>query len=521
MGTLLGKRSASVYFYVLILCTTLILWGNFTITLCSILLATFWTLNGNFRSGFKTLIQRKTSLLYLVICALILGRVAIQLLQDEAVLIFTAYLPLLIFIVAIGSQKELPHGKFNSIMLVFVAAIVINTVYCSISYLINYTDTLNFRRIGLFMSHIRLSLFAVMGIATCTHYLFFNRELETKRERIFLWISLSWLVIFIVLSKVIIAYTILGFLLLIFIFLQLKKHNSMKVKALIVALFFLGIAGIAAVLYGEARYFISRDVYPSKITEKTRNGNEYNTLLNKQTIENGHYAGIYICKKEIDSCWLAATGISLYEVNKQGYPLYTTLYRYMASKNLRKDAEGFAQLTNDDITNVIDGFTNYRFTSNFSIRKRIYEAFWEIYEYANNGDANDHSITQRIEFLKCATKTIQKYPWFGVGAMAKKEMAITYHETNSPLSKSHWNLPHNQFMLMGVMTGIVGLVIFIACLVGLIVYSRKKWNAITISWFAAMILSFFSEDTMNTHAGLAFCAYFGALVLFAQPEKEQ
>lgn len=521
MGSLLGKYSASAYFYVLILCTALILWGNFAITLCSIVLATFWTLNGNFRSGFKTLIQRKTSLLYLVICALILGRAAIQLPQDEAVLILTTYLPLLIFIVALGSQKELTHGKFNSIMLVFVAAIVINTAYSFISYLINYTDTLNFRRIGLFMSHIRLSLFAVMGIAICTHYLFFYRELVTRRERIFLWISLTWLVIFIVLSKVIIAYTILGFLLLIFIFLQLRKHSSIKTKAIIVTLFFLGIGGIAAVLYGEARYFISHDVYPTEITEKTRNGNEYNSLRNKRTIENGHYAGIYICKKEIDSSWFAATGLSLYDINKQGFPFYTTLYRYMASKNLRKDAEGFEQMTNDDITNVINGFTNYRFTSNFSIRKRIYESFWEIYEYANNGNPNDHSITQRIEFLKCATKTIQKYPWFGVGAMVKKEMAVTYRETNSPLSRSNWNLPHNQFMLMGVMTGIVGLILFVACLIGLIAFSRKKWNAITISWFAAMTISFFSEDTMNTHAGLAFCAYFGALVLFAQPEKEQ
>ena len=282
MGSLFGKHSASAYFYVLILCTALILWGNFFITLCSILLATFWILNGNFRSGFKTVIQRKTSLLYLIICTLILGRVAIQLPQDEAIQVLTAYLPLLIFIVALGSQKELTHGKFNSIMLVFVAAIVVNTAYCFISYLFNYTDTLNFRRIGLFMSHIRLSLFAVMGIAICTHYLFFYRELETKRERIFLWISLTWLVIFIILSKVIIAYTILGFLLLIFIFLQLKKNRTIKAKALIVALFFLGIGGIVAVLYGEARYFISHDAYPTEITERTRNGNEYNTLLNKQ-----------------------------------------------------------------------------------------------------------------------------------------------------------------------------------------------------------------------------------------------
>lgn len=520
MRSLLAKLSASIYFYVLIVCSALILWGNFFITLCTIFLATFWILKGNYRSGFQTLVQRKSSLCYFIICALIFVRAGVQLPQPDAVKLLTAYLPLLIFVLAIGSQKELTHGKFNSIMLVFVAAIVINTAYCSIAYLINYTDTLNFRRIGLFMSHIRLSLFAIMGCVVCAHHLFFDKS-SGKHERIFFSISLAWLVIFLVLSKILIAYTILGFLFLIFMFLQLKKNSSAKTKAVIVSLVIIGVVGVTAVLYSEARYFFARDTYPDEITEKTRNGNEYNKIQNKRTIENGHYASIYVCTKEIDSSWRAATGFSLYDGNEQGYSHYTTLYRYMASKNLRKDAEGFAQMTSDDITNVLEGFTNYRFTSNFSIRKRIYEAFWEIYEYANNGDPNDHSITQRIEFLKCATKTIQKYPWFGVGGSMKKEMAVTYRETNSPLSRSNWNLPHNQFMLMGVMTGIVGLVIFVACLIGLIAFSRKKWNAITISWFAAMTISFFSEDTMNTHAGLAFCAYFGALVLFAQPEKEQ
>ncbi len=499
----------------------LLLWGNFLITLCTILLATFWVLNGNYGTGFKTLVQRKSSLCYLLICALIFGRSVIQLPQSEAVKLLTTYLPLLIFVVAIGSQKEVTRDKFKTIMLVFVAAIVVNTCYCIVTYLINYTDTLNFRSIGLFMSHIRMSLFVIMGCVICAHYLFFEKGSKTPYERIFLWSSLIWMMVFIVFCKILIAYTILGFLTLIFIFLQIKKNNNSKTKALIIGIFLLGVVGVMAVLYSEARYFFSHDVFPTEIGKKTRNGNTYNNLENKRTIENGHYSGAYVCTKEIDSCWRAATGLKLHDLNAQGYHHYTTIYRYMASKNLRKDAEGFAQMTNDDITNILNGFTNYRFTSNFSIRKRIYEAFWEIYEYANNGDPNDHSITQRIEFLKCAKQTMQKYPWFGVGAMMKKEMAITYHETNSPLTKSNWNLPHNQFMLMGVMTGVVGFVIFTACIIGLIAFSRKKWNAITISWYATMIISFFSEDTMNTHAGLAFCVFFGALILFAQPNKEQ
>lgn len=520
MQSLFGKHSETLYFCLLTLASLVTLWGNFPITICCIVLSVFWVFNGNFANGFKTLCQRKTSLFYLCICALILIRIIVQLPQQEAVSTLASKIPLLIYILFIGTQPELSPKKFHTLMLFFLGGVVVNTIFCFGYYLINLTDTLNYRKIGYFMSHIRLALFAIVACSVNVYYLIYNRTFSSKKTDIFLCISGIWLLFFILFSKILIAYLVMAIMLVFLGFSLAKKYNLPQIKLAITSVVCICLCGFSAFLYSEARYFIHIDnVDFTQLDAKTSRGNNYLPASNDFQIENGHIVNMYICPKELDSCWYAKTGMSVYDKDTLGYRYIYTLCRYMASKDLRKDADGFAQLTADDIKNVQNRFSNYRFDSNLSIRKRIYEAFWEIYEYVNGKSPDGHSVTQRIEFQKCAIRTIQKFPWFGTGCFAKKEMFQIYENEHFPLSKENWNLPHNQFLLMAVTTGIVGLIIFLICMFAIVFYSQNKWNPITSTWLIAMLVSFFSEDTMNTHAGLVFCALLGSIILFAQPKK--
>ncbi len=521
MQSLLKKYYNVVYFSVLLACSAAIIWGNFIITLCCIVLTTFWICNGNYFKGLKTALKRKSSLCLLLICTLILARFIPQLPHPDAVRCIEKYIPSFLFVFILASQKETNHKIFHAILLVYLFSIVINTLFCVGQYVFNFTNTAAFRSIGYFMSYIRLSLFTLLGCVVCVYYLFYNTTVDIKKnERIFLWIALIWLVCFVLLSKTITAYIAFSVLLVIFIFDQIRKHSSTQTKIILLSFLGIGVIGTTIFLYSEARYFLSPDVVNiASLDEKTSHGNKYNTFTKGVQLENGHWANLYVCDHEIDSCWQERTGMNtIWELNKDGFAYYHTLCRYMTSKNLRKDADGFAQLTDNDIENVKNGFTNYRFTSNFSPKKRFYEAFWEIHSYTLGDDPDGHSITQRWEFLKCAKKVMCIYPWFGAGAFARTEM-FKFYEQDATLEPRHWNLPHNQFILMGVTTGVVGLIIFVGCFIGLFFFSRKKWNALTLGWFIITLISFFSEDTMNTYAGLAFCTYFGSLILFVQPEN--
>lgn len=521
MQSLFKSYSQTVYVAILALCCVAMLWGNFLITFSSILLASFWVLNGNYRQAISQIVSRKAVICYLIIIGMILVRCLVQFPHQAAVRAATKYIPFFIFVFIIGSCKELNAKQFRMIMLLFVGSLDLNTFVCIVRHILSETDTSNFRTVGIFMSYIRLSLFTVIGCATCIYYLFYEKTATpSKGERIFLWISVIWLTIAVVLLKTLMAYIVFAVLATLFAVSQIKQNYSAKTKKILLSLFLVLVVAAGAVLYSEARYFLFPDTINTENPNKTTShGNAYNTYSNSSQVENGHWAYVYVCEKELDSCWQARTGKSVYETASNGFAYLPTLCRYMASKNLRKDAEGFARLTDSDIAHIQDGFSNYRFTSNSDIRKRIYEAFWEIHSYLNGENPNGHSITQRIEFLACAKKVADKFPWIGAGAFAQTEMMQFYSQENI-LQPTNWNLPHNQFMLMCVTTGYVGLIVFILCFVGLFFFSKKKWNALTISWFVATTLSFLSEDTMNTLAGTAFCALLGGIILFAQPEND-
>ncbi len=521
MQSLFGKHSDSVFFWILALCSILVLWGNFIITLCCILLTAFWIFDGNFKSKFATLLTRKSSLFLSIICATILLRPIVQLPEKEALQFLVSKLPFLIYLIAIGSHTELSAKKFHCLMLIFVAGVVVNTIFSFGCYLFNLTDTLNFRAIGVFMSHIRLSLFAIVAASVCVHYLFFCRDFANTKTTIFLSVSLCWLAFFIIFSKILIAYVIVSILLIVLSIVLAYRYKSFSSAIAIIVAISVLLLTFCVLLYSECRYFIYHDTHSTEqLRTKTARGNDYVHSTENPTIENGHIVYINVCETELDSCWKLKTGRSIYDLNETGYKYLHVLYRYMASKNLWKDADGFAELSDEDIQNILDGFTNYRFTSNLSINKRIYESFWEIYMYINGGNPDGHSITQRLEFHKCAMETLKRYPWFGTGGLIGSEMYKTYQETNSPLSQKNWNLPHNQFFHIAVTTGLIGLLLFLICITGMIIYTRNKWNTITASWFIAMLVSFCSEDTLNTHAGLVFCILLGSIILFAQPEKQ-
>jgi hypothetical protein len=217
---------------------------------------------------------------------------------------------------------------------------------------------------------------------------------------------------------------------------------------------------------------------------------------------------------ELAEAWNKRSSFPYNGNNKNGYYLPQTLVRYMASKGLTKDRDGMSQMTDEDVRNVENGVTNYRYTSRFSLKKRVYEIIWELHMYFNGANPSGFSISQRIEFLKCALSVIESNELWGVGTGdIREEMNRGYQVINSKLEDRHF-LPHNQYVTIMVRFGFVGLMLFMTCFIFSIILEKKHKDYLVVVYLVTVLVSMLNEDTLETQYGIIFFAFWGALLVF-------
>jgi O-antigen ligase len=191
----------------------------------------------------------------------------------------------------------------------------------------------------------------------------------------------------------------------------------------------------------------------------------------------------------------------------------------LASKNLRKDAEGINQLTLDDIRAVEHGVANYKYTNLSSLKGRIYETWWEFDLYKRSGDPNGHSLTQRFEYWKTALAIITENRLIGVGTGdVKAAIDEQYEKSNSTLYKEFRLRTHNQYLSIAIAFGSIGLAWFLFTLIYPMLKQKMLFDYLYITFFIITVISFFTEDTLETQAGATFFAFFNSFFLLARAD---
>lgn len=518
---MIRKLQYDHWFWILLLFTvSFVTWGNFFITISSILFLFLWLVERNFSQKWDLLWQRKTPLfiiaIYLVIC---IGAIT-EFPHPKAIKDIWDNSPLFVYALVLGSRKQLSPKQFHVLLLFYIVSIVFNTLFSFVYFVYHSDSYTDIREVSIFMSYIRLSLYTLMAIAAIGYYLFYNTRVRIlRKELIFLWISLFWLIVFVIILSSITGFVGLALLFLFFTISQVKKQKHIVLKLLPVSIIVIGIWIVSDTVMKELRYFTKPDVIElEKIDKKTLLGNSYAPFSNEGRLENGRWVEMYVCEKEIREHWNLYSNKPLYGNDDRGHMLYFTLKRYMTSKNLRKDASGLKQLSDEDIRNIEGGCTNYRFDKQFNLSHRIYEVLWEFHNYKIGRSPAGHSVTQRIEFLKCSYEVFKNHFWFGTGIVKISEkMAEQYANQQTKIPQKYWKKPHNQFMLIAVQYGIVGLLIFVLCIVAMIVYARRNFNILSVTWFSICIISFFNEDMLDGIHGLVFFSFFATLLLCLQP----
>ena len=425
--------------------------------------------------------------------------------------------PLAAYPLVLGSTPALSQKQWAITWKIFLSALVGSTlVSLSIHLGIYQVDVESFRDLSPFISHVRLSLLICVGISFL--FLQFLKPSEKLLSKLFHLILISWFVYVLNLLESLTGFLILGVLSLITIGWLIFRVRHWLIRYCLFAL--LIVLPIGLVGNFIAQYFSSKEVWTSpNLEQNTPSGHPYIHDDHIRDTENGHYIFQYICWPELHNEWAKRSALSLDSLQASGYKVGAGLIRYMASKNLRKDSAGLWRLTDEDIKAIERGETNYKYQSG-TIRHRIYNSLREFDGYLN-GHVNGSSLAQHIEYQRTGWRIFTQQPWFGVGTGDLKIAFDRQYEIDRSSLEPEFRLrAHNQYLSILIAFGIVGGLLFLFTIFFPVFWSKQYNNPYLLAFLLIALISFFSEDTLESQAGVSFFIFFYGLFVWACPKED-
>lgn len=420
--------------------------------------------------------------------------------------------------VAIGTGMKLKEKYFWNLLIIFCISVILSSFISFGRLLFDSSVSPNNIREITFVSHIRFSFQIILAMIILSYLFIYNSLIVPKY---ILVISFLWLLFFLIIQKSILGIIAFGGTsLCVIIWLIWKSKNIFK------RIFFLLLFIIIIIIPTFYVYRVVYDFYdvekidPNNIEKYTSEGNLYSFDFEDKAKENGYYVNVYICEEELREEWNKRSKYK-YDDIANGYPIKSTIIRYLTSKGFRKDAEGINQLTEKDIINIELGRANYIFENqSFSIYPRIYETVWEIDNYMRTGNPNKQSLSQRIEFIRASLFLISKNPIFGIGTGNWRiDYANAYKEMGSNLSPVNYGSAHNQYLNYIVKFGIVGFLWIMFAVFFPFFKGGHYRNYIFVFFIVSILFVNFGDSNWESHMGLSFFSFFYCLFLWHSPKS--
>lgn len=514
-----AKVHSNIYLFALCLLVIAMPLSKFLMSVAQFTLLGNWILEGELKQKFISFFKNKAAL---VLSSLIL--------MHLLGLIYTADFeyalkdirikaPLLLLPLILSTSKPLAIKQFHLVLKIFVAAVFTSSMV-SIMVITGFykKELLDIRGASVFISHIRFALLICVSFFIA---LYFFKKSSAKEKIIWLLLLMWWpLFLFIIQSMTGISVLILSSVLWVSYYHFSKKtiFNTLLVVAAWGVLFFV------------SYYFINKwkhDIIQPTVTIdkknlplKTSHDNYYWHDTSSVLTENGNLVWVYVSDDELKPLWNQKSKTHYDSIDKKGNKTSHILVRFLASKGLKKDADALNSLTQEEIIAIENGITNYKYMNVSAFKKRIYETLWEIDYYNKTHDAGGHSLTQRFEYWKTAIEIIKQNVLLGVGAGdIKNAFDVQYEKSNSLLSKE-WRLrSHNQYLSIAVAFGVIGLIWFLITLFYPAIKLKMFNDNLYFPFFAIVLISFFTEDTLETQAGVTFYAFLNAFFLFVRKNR--
>jgi hypothetical protein len=424
--------------------------------------------------------------------------------HDVKVTLPLIVIPLVLTCKPIGSRQRLKW-----ILGIFLATVLFSSLFNFLSYHQvfgpRYYDDI--RGMSIFDSHVRYALMIVTSIIIAV---------QLYRWRIlplFLMVAIVvWLHFYTYYSQVLTGSIVLIGIYAIYGFYWLF-HRS-RILAFGSLFVFVGLI-ISALIWIFSPITYDPEVYHKDILnkERTAEGNGYYNKPGEVSPETGKPIDIFICHKELKREWEKASTIPYYDRDSKGQYIFRTLTRYMASKDVRKDAEGFQQMSQKDIRAVEKGATSIY---NKGIWARINGLR---YQLNNATDPNGHSLLQRIEYWKVGMHLSSENWLIGVGGGDIQDSFNEYYEaTDSLLTEEHRDRTHNMYLTVLLGFGLPGIFLLLVSHFHYLKEQFKNGQLVGLGFIIIIMISYLVDDTLETQSGIT---YFGLFYgLFIVPLKK-
>lgn len=429
-------------------------------------------------------------------------------------------MPLWVLPVALAFMPPLSRRQHTLVLHFFVAGCLVASL--AGVYNLFFGDIVDRRELSPLLSHIRLGIYLVIS---CFFILRFMITRDAERRLLPAWVYLPLFIFFVFWLFYLKSLTAVVFFVILFppvlLFFILRRANS-KLKYAGIAVFTLVFLG--SVIYVadcvKSFYEVNEEAYESLPTH-TKLGNLYYHDTSLKATENGNYIYRYQSVEEMRQVWNTRSTISYDSLDKKGNKLQATLIRFLASKNLTRDAEGVNALSEKDIRSVENGIPNYLYAQAFNIKGRIYETLWELEVYQGSGDPNGKSLSARIELWKAGWHALKISPVVGFGTGDVRE--TLKHSLRSRDSKMVYYGQfgvHNQYLSTALAIGLLGLFWMVFSFVSPFVFSGYKPSFLFYVALALLMLSALNEDIFETQASVTFFAFIYHFLLADSAEKE-
>lgn len=468
----------------------------------TILLATNLILKGDFKGYWEK--WRSNFVFWFILLVFILHIGGLLYTQDFAYSLndLNAKLPLFLIPTALIAYP-IPRKFLNYMLYGFLLSLLITSAF-NFNFILSHKGN-DYRDYSLFGSHIRYALLVVTGILVSIYLALTQKRIWVAYLPLIIWFSYYTLI-----SRVFNGYISIPFILLAILLFYTHKiqHKSRQNIAFFV---------LAGTVVGGG-LLLYQNLKPNEHTHGLDNllshskaGEMYHNDTTSLWLENGHLVLSQIAPIELERAWNERSNIKFFDQLENGYLVRDILIRYMASKGLTKDQEGMLQMSDWDIKNVEKGTATILDTYS-PLKGNWLSVKNEVKQYTVGGDPNGNSLLQRLEHWRAGGEIIKENWIFGVGTGdVQKAFDQEYERSKSRLTMENRNRAHNQFMTFWIAFGIVGFLVFTVFWFWYLVKNVKAENLIGIGFTLIAIVSFLSEDTIETQQGVTFIAFFLAI----------
>jgi hypothetical protein len=255
----------------------------------------------------------------------------------------------------------------------------------------------------------------------------------------------------------------------------------------------------------------------------TARGNPYQHDTLNIIRENGSLVYLYIADGELREAWNAKSIVDYDGTNLAGLELRATLFRYMSSLGLRKDADGFNRLNGKDIAAVERGITNHLNLNRPGFFVRVYEEMMSLYLYYESSRQLTEwgSLTKRIDLWRASWEAFRERPLLGWGTGSiLPAMDHGLQKNGSTLSGLNMK-PHSQYLYILVTLGVAGMIITVILYAFFVVKRQAHRSLMFILFLALFLVNFLGNNSLESQPGQDLFVFFSMIYGYFYPHAER